>query len=93
MSVSIITDGNEHTRSGAKMMSIAYDYARESTLEVWLSKPKLLLIDGQHLASASGRTFKTLNPATGQLVATVVLMLANRFRAYCDRIFRPRSIR
>ena len=71
MSVSIITDGNEHTRSGAKMMSIAYDYARESTLEVWLSKPKLLLIDGQHLASASGRTFKTLNPATGQLVATV----------------------
>src|SRR6201993_4105490 len=58
-------------RSGAKMMSIAYDYARESTLEVWLSKPKLLLIDGQHRASASGRTFKTLDPATGQIIATV----------------------
>src|ERR1700745_546886 len=58
-------------RSGAKMMSIAYDYARESALEGWLSKPKLLLIDGQHRASASGRTFKTLDPATGQVIATV----------------------
>src|SRR6201993_2351872 len=58
-------------RSGAKMMSIAYDYARESTLEVWLSKPKLLLSEGQHPASPSGRTFKTLNPATGQVIATV----------------------
>jgi aldehyde dehydrogenase (NAD+) len=71
MSVPTTTDGHQHTRSGAKMMSIAYDYARESALEVWLSKPKLLLIDGQHRASASGRTFKTLDPATGQVIATV----------------------
>src|ERR1700730_16584306 len=71
MSVSTTTNGSQHTRSGEKMMSIAYDYARESTLEVWLSKPKLLLIDGQHRASATGRTFKTLDPATGQVIATV----------------------
>jgi aldehyde dehydrogenase (NAD+) len=52
-------------------MSIAFDYAREATPYAWLSKPKLLLIDGQPVASASGRTFKTLNPATGQVIATV----------------------
>jgi aldehyde dehydrogenase (NAD+) len=52
-------------------MSIAYDYARESTLDVWLSNPKLLLIAGKLVASASGHTFKTLNPATGQVIATV----------------------
>ena len=34
-------------------------------------KPRLLLIDGQHVPSASGRTFKTLNPATEQVIATV----------------------
>jgi aldehyde dehydrogenase (NAD+) len=71
MSLSTTTDGGQHTRSGEKMMSIAYDYARESALEVWLSKPKLLLIDGQHRASSSGHTFKTLDPATGQVIATV----------------------
>src|ERR1700747_3440270 len=58
-------------RSGAKMMSIAYDYARESALEVWLSKPKLLLIAGKLVASASGHTFKTFNPAAGQVIASV----------------------
>src|SRR6201998_4119096 len=71
MSVSTTTDGSQHTRSGEKMMSIAYDYARESTLGAWLSKPKLSLIDGQHRAPASGRTFKTLDPATGQVIATI----------------------
>ena len=35
------------------------------------AKPRLLLIDGQHVPSASGRTFKTLNPATEQVIATV----------------------
>ena len=30
-----------------------------------------LLIDGQHVPSASGRIFKSLNPATEQVIATV----------------------
>ena len=52
-------------------MSIAYDYAREATPPVSAVKSRLLLIDGQHVPSASGRTFKTLNPATEQVIATV----------------------
>src|ERR1700738_3570760 len=53
------------------MMSIAYDYASEATPLTSLSKPRLLLIDGQHVPSASGRMFNTLNPATEQVIATV----------------------
>src|ERR1700681_1913639 len=53
------------------MMSIAYDYSREMTSPASASTPRLLLIDGQHIPSASGRTFNTLNPATEQVIATV----------------------
>jgi aldehyde dehydrogenase (NAD+) len=53
------------------MMSIAYDYAREKTLAGSVAKPKLLLIDGRHVASASGRSFESLNPATEQIIATI----------------------
>src|SRR6201747_1954885 len=53
------------------MMSIEYDYSREATPAVSAAKSKLLLIDGQHVPSLSGRTFKTLNPATEQVIATV----------------------
>src|SRR5258708_8390836 len=53
------------------MMSIAYDYSRQTTPPVLASRPELLLIDGQHVPSAVGRTFKTLNPATEQVIATV----------------------
>src|ERR1700744_5856287 len=53
------------------MMSIAYDYSHESSLIPPASKDQLLLIDGRRLASASGRTFKSLNPATERGIATV----------------------
>src|SRR5580693_6951320 len=53
------------------MMSIAYDYSRETVAPLSSYKPQLLLIDGQRVPSASGRTFKTLNPATEQVIATV----------------------
>src|SRR6202023_3816402 len=53
------------------MMSIAYDYSRDRTPPIPVSKPRLLLIDGQRVPSASGRTFKTLNPATEAVIATV----------------------
>ena len=33
--------------------------------------PKLLLIDGQLVPAASGKTFKTYNPSTGQVLAEV----------------------
>ena len=51
-------------------MSIAYDYDRDHA-PLRSAKPKLLLIDGRHVPSASGRTFKTFNPANEQVIATV----------------------
>src|ERR1700709_2378225 len=53
------------------MMSVAYDTSRGVTPPNWDAKPRLLLIDGQHVPSVSGRTFKTLNPATEQVIATI----------------------
>ena len=53
------------------MMSIAYeaDHATASAHDI--VEHKLLLIDGRHVEPASGRFFKTLNPATGEVIATV----------------------
>src|ERR1700758_122093 len=53
------------------MMSIAYDYAPQTPAAGFLAKPRQLLIDGRRVPSASGRTFKTLNPATEEVIATV----------------------
>jgi len=46
------------------MMSVAYDLTPKSAAAGFLNKPQGLLIDGQRVASASGRMFKSLNPAT-----------------------------
>lgn len=53
------------------MMSIAYDLAAQSAAAAFLAKPQQLLIDGRRVASLSGRTFKSINPATEQVIATV----------------------
>ena len=53
------------------MMSIAYDYTSETAAAQFLRKPHQLLIDGKRVPSSSGRTFKSLNPATEQVIATV----------------------
>src|SRR5215813_7660417 len=53
------------------MMSIAYDFAPETAAAGFLEKPQGLLIDGRRVASASGRKFKSLNPATEEVIATV----------------------
>jgi aldehyde dehydrogenase (NAD+) len=53
------------------MMSVSYSYSREAVASVSGSKPRLLLIDGQQVPSLSGRSFKSLNPATEQVIATV----------------------
>lgn len=52
-------------------MSIAYDYSQEKPSLGSGSTDKLLLIDGQHVASLGGRTFNTMNPATEQVIATI----------------------
>jgi aldehyde dehydrogenase (NAD+) len=53
------------------MMSIAYDYARQAPAAGFLARPQQLLIDGRRVPSASGRSFKSLNPATEQVIATI----------------------
>src|SRR5215469_7279290 len=65
-----IFNTQSRTNNRRNMMSIAYDYSHDA-MPVAAAKPKLLLIDGQHVPSLSGRTFKTLNPATEQVIATV----------------------
>src|SRR6202158_761989 len=53
------------------MMSIAYDYSRDPPPATSVARDRLLLIDGRHVPSASGRTFKSLNPATEEVIATI----------------------
>jgi aldehyde dehydrogenase (NAD+) len=53
------------------MMSIAYDYSHRGIAEELLAKPQYLLIEGRRVPSESGRTFKSLNPATEQVIATI----------------------
>jgi aldehyde dehydrogenase (NAD+) len=52
-------------------MSIAYDYSRDLPPLASVIRDRLLLIDGRHVPSASGRTFKSLNPATEEVIATI----------------------
>src|SRR5215472_14557974 len=53
------------------MMSTAYDYSLESPVTEFLARPQQLLIDGRRVPSVSGQTFKSLNPATEQVIATI----------------------
>nr|WP_311538636.1 aldehyde dehydrogenase family protein [uncultured Bradyrhizobium sp.] len=55
-------------------MSVAYDYGHERhppAAQAPALKDELLLIDGARVRSLSGRTFKSLNPATEQVIATI----------------------
>jgi len=52
------------------MISVAYDFAHSPATE-FMARPQHLLIDGRRLPAISGRTFKSLNPATGQIIATI----------------------
>lgn len=52
------------------MMSIAYDYAREAFGRS-AARDEQLLIDGARVPAISGRTFKSLNPATEEVIATI----------------------
>lgn len=52
------------------MMSVAYDYGRDGR-QLPTIRDELLLIDGARVRSLSGKTFKSLNPATEQVIATI----------------------
>ena len=52
-------------------MSIAYDLPLETAATEFMRKPQQLLIDGRRLPSSSGRTFKSINPASEQVIATI----------------------
>src|SRR6202045_1950608 len=53
------------------MMSIAYDYSRETLPVISAAEERLLLIDGRRAPSVSGSTFKSINPATEEVSATI----------------------
>jgi len=53
------------------MMSVAYNFTPETAAAEFLRKPHQLLIDGKRVPSSSGRTFKSLNPATEEVIATI----------------------
>ena len=44
---------------------------RKLLCEEWLKQEKKLLIDGQWVKSESGKTFETINPATGEVLSKV----------------------
>ncbi|WP_338832373.1 aldehyde dehydrogenase family protein [Bradyrhizobium sp. 27S5] len=51
-------------------MSVAYDYERDARHTPTV-RDELLLIDGARVRSLSGKTFKSLNPATEQVIAVI----------------------
>ncbi|MBW7967832.1 aldehyde dehydrogenase family protein [Bradyrhizobium sp. BR 10289] len=51
-------------------MSVAYDFAHSPAAE-FMARPQHLLIDGRRVPASSGRTFNSLNPASGQIIATI----------------------
>ncbi|WP_164938119.1 aldehyde dehydrogenase family protein [Bradyrhizobium guangxiense] len=51
-------------------MSVAYDFAPSPATE-FMARPQHLLIDGRRVPASSGRSFTSLNPATGQVIATI----------------------
>src|ERR1700761_4192849 len=53
------------------MMSVAYDFTPETAAAEFLRKSHQLLIDGKRVPSSSGKTFKSINPATEEVIATI----------------------
>jgi len=46
-------------------------YSLHAEVQSFLARPRPLLIDGKWVAAASGRTFPTYDPATGEVIAQV----------------------
>ena len=58
------TNGSTHTFAGLPEVSA-------QQVQDFLSKPKRLLIDGEWVEAASGKTFETFNPATEKSLGSV----------------------
>ena len=43
----------------------------DSRVSDFIAKPRKMLIDGKWVSAASGKTFPTYNPATGEVLAQV----------------------
>ena len=50
---------------------MAVVHEKELLCKEWLSKPKRLLIDGKWVEAKTGKSFKTYNPATEELLAEI----------------------
>src|SRR5450432_3781916 len=65
-------DAEDALRRGRMAMATATSTATmHSRVEDFLSKPRQLFINNQFVNSASGKTFPTYNPATGEVLAQV----------------------
>lgn len=53
------------------MTITAEPFAVSSAVSQFLSRPRKMLINGEWVETASGKTFEVLNPATGQVIAHV----------------------
>src|SRR6266481_7989248 len=56
---------------GRRMASAKYAIPVDDNVARYLAKPRQLLIGGQWVKAASGKTFPTYNPATGEVLAYV----------------------
>src|SRR6185369_808847 len=67
--------GNGHnghgSSQGARAQSMRPAPSISSTTAAWLKRPKRNLINGQWVSAATGKTFESLNPADGSVLARV----------------------
>ena len=59
-----------------------------ASLRDWLSKPRLMLIDGKWVQAKSGKTFEVQDPATEMLLANVAEGSALSMEAARDGVER-----
>ena len=53
------------------MSTAQREISAEQRVQAFLAEPRKLLINGKWTGSVSGKTFKTYNPATGEVLAEV----------------------
>src|SRR5260370_27640618 len=67
---------------GRRMATAKHAIPVDDNVARYLAKPRQLLIGGEWVKAASGKTFPTYNPATGEV-------LAHRAEGDKDDIYRP----
>ena len=53
------------------MTAVSDRYQLADRTRAFLDRPVRMLIGGERVAAASGKTFESLNPATGEVIANV----------------------